>query len=57
MEAIVDVCGEGVEDTLRGRRVAELTVTGSYAEYMCLPTSRLVPVPDVIGKIVLTSYE
>ena len=42
----VDACGKGTDDALLGRRVAELTVTGSYSEYMCLPASRLVPVPE-----------
>ncbi len=30
----------------RGTRVADLTVIGAYSEYLCLPESRLTPVPD-----------
>src|SRR5262249_37919621 len=29
-----------------GQRVAALTGTGGYAEYICLPVTELVPVPD-----------
>ena len=29
-----------------GQRVADLTVVGAYSEYICLPASRLTPVPD-----------
>ena len=46
MVGIVDAVGGGTDKALLGRRVAELTVTGSYSDYMCLPASRLVPVPE-----------
>jgi NADPH:quinone reductase-like Zn-dependent oxidoreductase len=42
----VDVVGEGVSGWHAGQKVAALTVTGSYAEYMCLPADELVPVPS-----------
>lgn len=43
---VVDELGEGVTLLHRGQRVAELTVTGAYAEYLCLPAENCVPVPD-----------
>ncbi len=46
MVGVVDAVGEGVDGSERGRRVADLTVTGAYAEYVCVPRARLVPVPD-----------
>lgn len=42
----IDKLGEGVEGFSVGDRVAELTVTGSYADFICLPADRLVRVPD-----------
>lgn len=41
----VDKLGPGVSGLAVGQRVAELTVTGAYTEYICLPAERLVPVP------------
>jgi NADPH:quinone reductase-like Zn-dependent oxidoreductase len=46
MVGIVDSLGEGVTGLEAGERVADLTVIGAYSEYMCLPASRLTPVPD-----------
>jgi NADPH:quinone reductase-like Zn-dependent oxidoreductase len=46
MVGVVDALGEGVTWPPLGQRVAELTVTGAYAEYLCWPAERLVPVPD-----------
>lgn len=43
---VVDGLGEGVTDLRLGQRVADLTVTGAYAEYMRLPAATCVPVPD-----------
>jgi NADPH:quinone reductase-like Zn-dependent oxidoreductase len=43
---VVDELGEGVTKFMVGQKVAELTITGAYSEYICLPESRLVPVPD-----------
>ncbi len=46
MVGIVDKLGEGVTKLHIGQSVAELTVVGAYSEYICLPESSLVPVPD-----------
>jgi NADPH:quinone reductase-like Zn-dependent oxidoreductase len=46
MIGIADKLGSGVSGISEGDRVADLTVTGSYAEYMCIPAGRLVPVPE-----------
>jgi NADPH:quinone reductase-like Zn-dependent oxidoreductase len=46
MVGVVDKVGEGVTHTKIGQRVADLTVIGAYAEYLCLPESRLTPVPE-----------
>ena len=43
---IVDKLGEGVTHLKVGQKVAELTVIGSYSEYICLDANTLVPVPD-----------
>lgn len=45
---MIDELGEGVTHLKVGQRVAELTVTGAYSEYMCLPASHCVPVPDSV---------
>lgn len=43
---LVDKVGEGVTHLKKGQKVAELTVIGSYTEYICLDAETLVPVPD-----------
>lgn len=43
---VVDELGEGVTHLKKGQRIAELTVTGAYAEYLCLPAANCVPVSD-----------
>jgi NADPH2:quinone reductase len=47
---VVDKLGEGVSTVEPGQRVAGATfclgVGGGYAEFVCLPTSELVPVPS-----------
>jgi NADPH2:quinone reductase len=45
---VVDELGEGVTHLRKGQRVAELTVTGAYSEYLCLPAANCVPVPDSV---------
>jgi len=45
MVGLVDALGEGVTAPAVGQRVADLTRTGAYAEYLCLTAERLVPVP------------
>src|SRR5690606_38954887 len=44
---VVDACGEGVELAV-GERVADLTVTGSYARHRLLDASQLVRVPSEV---------
>ena len=46
MVGVVDELGEGVTRVKVGQLVADLTVIGAYSEYMCIPESRLVPVPE-----------
>ena len=46
MVGVVDKLGEGVVRFKVGQRAADLTVIGAYSEYICLPESRLTPVPD-----------
>ena len=46
MVGVVDKLGEGVIHFKVGQRVADLTVIGAYSEYLCLPESRLTPVPE-----------
>jgi NADPH2:quinone reductase len=43
---IVDKLGEEVTHLKKGQKVAELTVIGSYTEYICLDAKTLVLVPD-----------
>ena len=46
MVGIVDQIGEGATRFKVGQRVADLTIIGAYSEYLCVPESRLTPVPD-----------
>ncbi len=46
MVGLVDKLGEGVSRFKVGQRVADLTITGAYSEYICLPQSRLTLVPE-----------
>ncbi|MCF7953159.1 MAG: medium chain dehydrogenase/reductase family protein [Spirochaetales bacterium] len=46
MVGTVDTVGRNTTDFKQGQMVAALTVIGSYAEYMCLPETQLVPVPE-----------
>jgi NADPH:quinone reductase-like Zn-dependent oxidoreductase len=43
---VVDALGEGVTTLKVGQRVAALTMTGSYAEYICLTEDSLTLVPN-----------
>jgi NADPH:quinone reductase len=43
---VVDKLGEGVSGIEVGDRVAAMPIHGAYAEYICLPTLELVPVPS-----------
>jgi len=42
----VEAVGPGVDGVRVGQRVADMTMTGSYARYRVLDASRVVPVPD-----------
>jgi NADPH2:quinone reductase len=42
---VVDRLGDGVSGVGAGQIVAALPIHGAYAEYVCLPARRLVPVP------------
>lgn len=46
MIGVVDKVGDGVRHLAIGDKVAELTILGSYSEYMVLPAKQLVKVPD-----------
>ncbi len=45
---IVDELGDGVTQLRKGQRIADLTVTGAYSEYICLPAVKCVTMPDGI---------
>ena len=53
MVGVVDKLGEGTNKFKPGDRVCDLTVIGSYSEYLCVPENRLIPVP----KSVMTEIE
>ena len=42
---VVDRVGDGVSDVQPGQIVAALPISGAYAEFVCLPSRELVPVP------------
>lgn len=46
MVGVVEKPGDGVTTVKLGETVAALTRFGSYAEYICLPETELVPVPS-----------
>ena len=43
---VVDRLGDGIAGLEPGQRVAALPITGSYAEFVCLPLGEVVPVPE-----------
>lgn len=43
---VVEELGAGVTHLSKGQRIAALTVTGAYSEYLCLPAADCVPVSD-----------
>jgi len=43
---VVDAVGEGVSGIEPGQTVAAMPISGAYAEYVCLPQDKLVPVPS-----------
>ena len=48
---IVDELGSGVSTLELGQMVVALTITGGYAEFICLPAQELVPVPSGVDPI------
>jgi NADPH:quinone reductase-like Zn-dependent oxidoreductase len=48
MVGVVDKLGEGTNKFKLGDRVCDLTVIGSYSEYLCVAEDRLVPVPKSV---------
>jgi NADPH:quinone reductase-like Zn-dependent oxidoreductase len=48
---VVDSVGQGVSAIAEGQMVASLPLTGSYAEYICLPEIELVPLPDEVDPV------
>ena len=46
MVGVVDQPGKGATEFRVGERVADMTVIGAYSEYICLPESRLIRVPE-----------
>ena len=50
MVGVVDKLGEKATRLEVGQRVAALTVIGAYSEYICLPKSHLVPVPEGVDE-------
>ena len=51
----IDQLGPGVEELQVGDRVAQLTVIGAQAEYVCLDADRLVPVPGDLDPVLAVS--
>ncbi|MBD0304440.1 MAG: zinc-binding dehydrogenase, partial [Tolypothrix sp. T3-bin4] len=45
---VVDKLGLGISNIQLGQRVVALTVTGGYSEYLCLPATELILVPDSV---------
>src|SRR5215472_7458948 len=43
---IVDEIGEGVSDFELGQTVAAMPISGCYAQYVCLPQRKFIPVPS-----------
>ncbi len=48
---IVDETGDNVAGLKKGMMVAAMPVTGAYAEYVCLPESKLVEVPEGLDPV------
>lgn len=51
MVGVVDATGPGATRFRPGDRVADLTTTGAYAEYICLPEDRLTCVPGGVSDV------
>ena len=55
MVGVVDGVGENVTRFREGDKVADMTVIGSYSEYICVPEKRLIHVPDRLDPAEATS--
>ena len=51
MVGIVDKLGPGVDNVKVGDKVTQLTITGSYSQYMISQSNSLVKLPDSIDPI------
>src|SRR5690554_2312015 len=49
MVGVVDKLGKDVSGLQIGDRVADMTVIGSYSEFICLPEEKLTKLPDTIN--------
>lgn len=45
---VVDLIGDRVDHLSVGDKVADLTITGAYSEYVCLPANGLVAIPPQV---------
>lgn len=45
---IVDKIGSQVSNCTLGQRIAALTIVGGYSQYLCLPETELIPVPETV---------
>jgi NADPH:quinone reductase-like Zn-dependent oxidoreductase len=55
MVGVVDGVGENVTRFREGDKVADMTVIGSYSEYICVPEKRLIHLPDRLDPAEATS--
>lgn len=53
---VVDKLGAEVTDLQLGQRVVALTVTGGYSEYLCLPATELIPIPESVEAVSLVLH-
>jgi NADPH2:quinone reductase len=45
----IAACGEKVQHLSTGQRVVAMTGIGSYAQFVCVPASRVIPLPDNVS--------
>ena len=48
MVGVIDQVGDAVTRFREGDKVADMTVTGAYSQYMCLPENQLIHLPDKV---------
>ncbi|MBZ0124422.1 MAG: NADPH:quinone oxidoreductase family protein [Roseovarius sp.] len=54
---VVDACGEGVDKTWTGRRVAVFGGHGGLAEFGCFPADRCVPLPEEMTPVDAAAFQ